>query len=50
MIPAHIGIPFNWLSDYEKFEGPDPADWTARGYAVVNIDARGSWDSEDDLR
>jgi uncharacterized protein len=50
MIPAHIGIPFDWLSDYEKFEAPDPADWTARGYAVVNIDARGSWDSEGDLR
>ena len=50
MVPAHIGIPFNWLSDYEKFEAPDPADWTARGYAVVNIDARGSWDSEGDMR
>jgi putative CocE/NonD family hydrolase len=50
MVPAHIGIPFDWLSDYEKFEAPDPADWTARGYAVVNIDARGSWDSEGDMR
>ena len=50
MIPAHIGIPFDWLSDYEKFEAPDPADWTARGYAVVNVDARGSWDSQGDLR
>jgi uncharacterized protein len=50
MIPAHIGIPFDWLSDYEKFEAPDPADWTARGYAVVNIDTRGSWDSEGDMR
>jgi hypothetical protein len=49
MIPAHIGIPFDWLSDYEKFEAPDPAEWVGRGYAVVNIDARGSWDSEGDL-
>jgi putative CocE/NonD family hydrolase len=50
MVPAHIGIPFDWLSDYEKFEAPDPADWTGRGYAVVNIDARGSWDSKGDMR
>ena len=50
MIPAHIGIPFDWLSDYEKFEAPDPADWVGRGYAVVNIDARGSWDSQGDMR
>jgi predicted acyl esterase len=49
MIPAHIGIPFDWLSDYEKFEAPDPAEWVGRGYAVVNIDARGSWDSEGNL-
>ncbi len=50
MIPAHIGIPFDWLSDYENFEAPDPADWVGRGYAVVNIDARGSWDSQGTLR
>jgi uncharacterized protein len=50
IVPAHIGISTDWLSDYEKFEGPDLADWVARGYAAVNIDARGSWDSEGDLR
>ncbi len=50
MVPAHIGIPFDWLFDYEKSEGPDPADWVGRSYAVVNIDARGSWNSGDDLR
>jgi hypothetical protein len=28
---------------------PDPAEWCPRGYAIVNIDIRGSWDSEGDL-
>lgn len=27
----------------------DPAEWVSRGYAVVNVDIRGSWDSEGDL-
>lgn len=41
MVPVHIGIQFDWLSDYEKFEAPDQpdhADWVARWYAVVNLD------------
>lgn len=41
-----MGIVESNLSGYEKFEGPDPAEWTARGYAVVNVDSRGSWDSQ----
>lgn len=41
-----MGIPTGDLSGFEKFEGPDPAEWTARGYAVVNVDSRGSWDSQ----
>ena len=45
-MPGRLGIPDNSLSGYEKFEAPDPAEWTARGYAVVNIDSRGAWDSE----
>ena len=28
---------------------PDPVEWCPRGYAVVNVDIRGSWDSEGDL-
>ena len=45
-MPGNMGIPKARLSGFEKFEGPDPAEWTARGYAVVNIDSRGSWDSQ----
>lgn len=44
--PYNCGINPNTLSGYHKFEGPDPAEWTNRGYAVINIDARGSFDSE----
>ena len=45
-MPGNMGIAKSNLSGFEKFEGPDPAEWTARGYAVANIDSRGSWDSE----
>lgn len=45
-MPGRLGIPDDSLSGYEKFEAPDPAEWTARGYAVVNIDSRGAWDSQ----
>ena len=37
------------LSDDTIFEGPDPAYWCAHGYAVVNVDTRGSWNSQGDL-
>ncbi|KAI5363911.1 putative xaa-Pro dipeptidyl-peptidase-like domain, cocE/Serine esterase, alpha/Beta hydrolase [Septoria linicola] len=35
----------------EKWEAPDPAEseWVARGHAIVNIDARGSFKSGGDL-
>lgn len=45
-MPGRMGIPRTSTSNYEKFEAPDPAEWTARGYAVVCIDSRGSWDSQ----
>lgn len=50
LAPGRVGVPVSKLSGYEKFEAPDPAEWTARGYAVVNIDARGVFDSEGDIR
>jgi hypothetical protein len=28
---------------------PDPAEWCPRGYAIVNVDIRGTWDSEGNL-
>lgn len=43
---GRFGIAQSQISGYEKFEGIDPAAWTAKGYAVVNFDLRGSWDSE----
>ena len=49
MAPFRAGIPKDKTSGYEKFEAPDPAEWCQRGYAVLNIDARGSGNSEGDL-
>lgn len=49
MGPFRCGIPLDATSGYEKFEAPDPADWCARGYAVVNPDARGAGFSEGDI-
>jgi predicted acyl esterase len=46
VMPGRMGVPSDVTSGYEKFEAPDPAEWTARGYAVVNVDSRGAWDSE----
>ncbi|KAH8838284.1 hypothetical protein MCOR27_005775 [Pyricularia oryzae] len=48
--PLRCGIPESALSGYESFEGLDPAEWVGRGYAIVNADARGSGDSEGDIR
>ncbi|OKP12212.1 Cocaine esterase [Penicillium subrubescens] len=47
--PFRVGLHLNQTSGYEKFEGPDPADWVPRGYAIINIDARGAGDSEGNM-
>jgi predicted acyl esterase len=31
------------LSPYTAFEAPDPWYWTRHGYAVINVDPRGTW-------
>lgn len=49
MYPNRAGVRDEWLSPYAIFEGPDPAYWCARGYAVIVADSRGSWHSEGDL-
>ncbi|KAF5625344.1 cocaine esterase [Fusarium tjaetaba] len=46
MGPYNCGIKLDRTSGYEKFEAPDPAEWTERGYSVINIDARGAGHSE----
>ncbi|KAF3038119.1 hypothetical protein E8E12_005248 [Didymella heteroderae] len=46
MTPWNLGIKSGTLSGLEKFEALDPADWVPRGYAIVNVDTRGTGDSE----
>lgn len=47
-MPNRVGIPRAGTSGLEKWEAPDPAEWVPRGYAVVHVDARGSFMSEGD--
>ena len=44
-----FGIDIDQLSGLQRFEGPDPAWWCARGYAVVSPDPRGSYVSDGDI-
>ncbi|KAE9366270.1 alpha/beta-hydrolase [Stipitochalara longipes BDJ] len=50
VFPGRMGIPEARTSGLESFEAPDPAEWVARGYAMCNVDARGAYDSEGDLK
>lgn len=43
-----VGLDNAIVSGYAKFEGPDPAYWCARGYAICNSDIRGVVESEGD--
>ncbi|MFE5776822.1 CocE/NonD family hydrolase [Brachybacterium sp. NPDC056505] len=45
---AMVGLDDGIVSGLEKFEGPDPAYWCARGYAICHPDPRGVIDSEGD--
>ncbi|KAF9892293.1 hypothetical protein FE257_002070 [Aspergillus nanangensis] len=40
------GVPPGCLSGLERFEGPDPAEYCPRGFAIVNVDSRGAGDSD----
>jgi uncharacterized protein len=42
------GVAPGQVSGYTAFESPDPVYWTARGYAVVNADIPGTWNSTGD--
>ncbi len=44
-----LGVPPGTASPMAKFEGPDPAYWCHRGYAVLNPDARGAGNSQGDV-
>ncbi|PRI10780.1 CocE/NonD family hydrolase [Leucobacter massiliensis] len=43
------GVDPAWVSEFTGFESPDPAYWTAHGYAVAFADPRGLWHSEGDF-
>ncbi|NTX02491.1 CocE/NonD family hydrolase [Myxococcus sp. CA040A] len=43
-----VGLDNGIVSGLEKFEGPDPAYWCARGYAICNPDIRGVAESDGD--
>lgn len=49
VVPYRVGVPKSRQSGLEKFEGPDPNEWCGRGYAILDPNARGSFDSEGDL-
>jgi predicted acyl esterase len=47
IFPNH-GVDPSWVSKYAGFEAPDPLYWTRHGYAVINVDPRGMWNSQGD--
>jgi predicted acyl esterase len=47
IFPRH-GVDPAWVSRHAGFEAPDPAYWTQHGYAVINVDPRGLWNSQGD--
>jgi predicted acyl esterase len=49
VVPYRVGVPKSRQSGLEKFEGPDPNEWCQRGYAILDPNARGSFDSEGNL-
>jgi predicted acyl esterase len=42
----NAGVKDGDTSPYTAFEAPDPTFWVPRGYAVINVDIRGTWYSE----
>lgn len=50
IFPGRAGLAPEAVSGLEKFEGPDPAFWCAAGYVVINIDPRGSYESDGDIQ
>lgn len=44
-----MGVPPGTTSKMSKFESPDPGYWCRHGYAVANVDPRGTGHSEGDI-
>jgi uncharacterized protein len=49
VFPGRAGVPADAVSGLQKWEAPDPAFWCAHGYAIVNPDARGAFESHGDI-
>ena len=47
--PNSFGVPKTSLSGLQAWEANDPAYWCNHGYAIVQVDARGAFDSEGDI-
>lgn len=39
----NCGVDQDSLSHLTAFEAPDPGYWVPRGYAIINVDPRGTW-------
>ncbi|KAL6707902.1 hypothetical protein ACN47E_003576 [Coniothyrium glycines] len=50
VIPGRVGVPRSALSGFQSFEAFDPAEWVPYDYAVVNVDARGTYASEGNIK
>ncbi|ORW28886.1 CocE/NonD family hydrolase [Mycobacterium palustre] len=50
VFPDRAGVPAQAVSGLQKWEAPDPAYWCEHGYAIVNPDARGSFESGGDVQ
>jgi uncharacterized protein len=50
MFPNRFGIRRSAVSGLQSWEGNDPAYWCTQGYAVVQVDPRGVFDSEGDIQ
>jgi predicted acyl esterase len=44
----NCGVKPEMQSRYAAFEAPDPGYWVPQGYAVINVDIRGTWYSQGD--
>ncbi|MEN8905139.1 MAG: CocE/NonD family hydrolase [Clostridiales bacterium] len=44
-----MGVPPGTISKMSKFESPDPGYWCHKGYAIANVDPRGTGHSEGDI-
>lgn len=49
-VKPRLGIPMDATSGMQAWECPDPAYWVQYGYAVINADPRGVFNSEGDIQ